>query len=122
LRNFIQSVSAADLKLDLLLTFFLLGLTGQSKTFAKEVRAIVPLAKGTEDLFCYKFRLLERADRRQFFSETCQFDCNCELCALPDDLSNNLDTKIMLANDAAKYLERFFARKEPECDSRRSVS
>jgi hypothetical protein len=33
--------------------------------------------------------------------------CNCELCALPDDLSDALDTKIESVNKAAKYLDRF---------------
>jgi hypothetical protein len=106
-------VSAADLVLDLLLKcFFLLHFSGQSKTFAQEIRAIVPLAKGTEVLFAYQLRLRKRAERREFLWKAYKFHCNCELCALPDDLSNALDTKIELASNAAEYLDRFYARKE----------
>jgi hypothetical protein len=78
------------------------------------VRTIVPLAKGTEVLFSYPYGLRERAERRRHISEAYTFDCNCELCALPDDASNALDTKIKLANEASEYLDRFFARKEPD--------
>jgi hypothetical protein len=104
-------VSATDLNPDLLLN---LRFSGQSKTFAQEVRAIVPLAKGTEVLFTYQFSLLERAERRQYTSKAFRFECNCELCALPDDLSNALDTKIKLAKEASEYLDRFLGRKEPD--------
>jgi hypothetical protein len=114
LRNFVQSVSAADLRLDLLLILFLLGFSRESKTFAQEVRAIIPLAKGTEVLFNYQFSLLERAERRESLSKSYQFDCSCELCTLPDDLSNALDTKIKLANEASEYLDRFLRQREPD--------
>jgi hypothetical protein len=78
------------------------------------VRAIVPLAKGTEVLFTYQFSLLERAERRQYTAKAFKFECNCELCALPDDVSNALDTKIKLANEASEYLDRFLHRQEPD--------
>jgi hypothetical protein len=71
------------------------------------MRAIVPLPKGTEVLFSYKECLSDRATRRDSYRNFA-FVCNCELCALPDDLSNALDIKIKKANDAADYLERFF--------------
>jgi hypothetical protein len=76
------------------------------------MRAIVPLPKGTEVLFSYKECLRDRATRRDSYRNLA-FVCNCEMCALPDDLSNALDIKIKKANDAADYLERFFKPQFP---------
>jgi hypothetical protein len=95
---------AADI---FLFGFFLV----KRKSCAEEVRAIVPLPKGTEVLFPYQVALRDRAGRRASL-KSYGFVCNCELCALPDDLSNALDTKINLANNASDYLGRFFERQE----------
>jgi hypothetical protein len=73
----------------------------------------VSLPKGTEVLSSYNLNMAGRAARRE--SLKCYgFECNCELCALPDDLSNALDVKIKLANDAAAYLYRFYELEEDD--------
>jgi hypothetical protein len=69
------------------------------------VRAIVPLPKGTEVLFPYRASLRSRAQRQESLKDY-GFLCNCEICALPDRLSNALDTKIKLVNDASEYMDR----------------
>jgi hypothetical protein len=71
------------------------------------VRAIVPLAKGTEVLFSYMPHLHDRAARRESL-DSYGFVCNCELCALPDHLSNALDTKIKKARIARRHVKRFY--------------
>jgi hypothetical protein len=50
--------------------------------------------------------------RRHVLEEHYGFVCNCELCALPDDLSNALDKKFKLAHDANVYMTRFWKREE----------
>jgi hypothetical protein len=72
------------------------------------VRAIVPLPKGTELFYSYNLGLLDRAGRRKSLEHRHEFVCHCELCALPDDLSNALDAKINQAFDTALYLSRFY--------------
>jgi hypothetical protein len=59
-------------------------------------------------LFTYLSDLLDRAGRRESLVNKHRFVCNCELCALPDDLSNAFDTKIKLANEASDRLDRFY--------------
>jgi hypothetical protein len=78
------------------------------------MRAIVPLSKGTEVLFNYHPALDDRAKRRERLSKYNAFVCQCELCALPDDLSNALDVKIKQANDAYSYVNRFFDGEEDD--------
>jgi hypothetical protein len=92
--------------------FLLFGFSHQSKTFAQEVRAIVLLPKGTEVLFPYNPALDVRAERRERLAKRYGFVCQCELCALPDDLSNALDVKIKQANDAYAYVDRYLHHKE----------
>jgi hypothetical protein len=58
-------------------------------------------------LFTYKQELLDRAGRRESLSKIHGFLCNCELCALPDDRSNALDTKIRMADEADADLHYF---------------
>jgi hypothetical protein len=82
------------------------------KSCAEEVRAIVPLAKDTEVHYPYKPSLRDRAERRQLLLEKYGFMCYCELCSLPDDLSNALDNKIKLVNVAADNLDRLY--EDPE--------
>jgi hypothetical protein len=86
-------------------------LSRKSKTFAREMRATVPLAKGTEVLYCFSQSLLDRAGRRDMVKNY-GFVCNCELCALPDDLSIALDNKIRQAREAADYLKLFCGREQ----------
>jgi hypothetical protein len=86
-------------------------LSNQSETCAEEVRAIVPLPKGTEVFFPYQPSLEDRAGRREGL-ERYGFVCNCEMCGLPDDLSDALDKKIKLAKDAQDYLIRFCEQQE----------
>jgi hypothetical protein len=93
--------------------FFPPGFSRQSKTFAQEVRAIVPLPKGTEVFYSYNLGLLDRAGRRKSLDRY-QFVCNCELCALPDDFSNALDSKINQSFDTALYLSRFYKGEEDD--------
>jgi hypothetical protein len=73
----------------------------KSKTFAQEVRAIVPLSKGTEVHLTYKEgHLSDREGRQQLLAKECGFVCKCELYSLPDVLSSALDMKINLVNEA----------------------
>jgi hypothetical protein len=62
--------------------------------------------------------MVVRAARRASL-ECYGFVCNCELCALPNDRSKALDTKIKKANDAARYLDRF--SKKEECNAIRAA-
>jgi hypothetical protein len=78
------------------------------------MRAIVPLPKGTEVLFNYNPTLIDRAKRREQLAKRYGFVCQCELCALPDDLSNALDVKIKQAKDAYSYVDRFFDGEEDD--------
>jgi hypothetical protein len=78
---------------------------GKSKTFAQEVRAAVPLPKGTEVHITYKEGIYgDRAARRQVLEKECGFVCKCELCSLPDVLSSALDMKINLVNEADAFM------------------
>jgi hypothetical protein len=113
-----------SLELDLLLTCFFLGFSLERENFARVVRAMIPLPKGTEVLWPYKPSLCSRAVRRESLKRF-GFVCNCELCALPSNLSKALDTKIKLANEAAAYLDHFCIPKltgtVPEADIVRAV-
>jgi hypothetical protein len=78
--------------------------------YALEVRAIVPLAKGTEVFGSYTSKLGfgSRANRRKALEEKGGFVCQCEICTLPDDLSDALDTKITDAMKAGRYINQMF--------------
>jgi hypothetical protein len=93
------------------LIFFSFVFSSPRKRCAEEVRAIVPLPKGSEVFFPYKTSLSSRAERRESLKNY-GFVCNCELCALPIRLSIALDKKIKLAKDAQSYLIRFCERQE----------
>jgi hypothetical protein len=84
------------------------------------VRAIVPLSKGTEILFPYQPSLEDRAERRKSL-ERYGFVCNCEMCGLPDDLSDALDKKIKLLKDADDYLSRLYLYQQKEHDAIRAL-
>jgi hypothetical protein len=75
------------------------------------VRAIVSLSKGTEILFPYQPSLEDRAERRKSL-ERYGFVCNCEICGLPNDLSDALDEKIKLVKDAVLYWNRLYKGQE----------
>jgi hypothetical protein len=107
-------------ELGFLLIVFFLSLV-KSKSFAYEVRAIVPLPKGTEVLYTYQPDLLNRAERQEVILKNFGFVCNCELCALPDDLSGALDVKINLANYATEEFDCFFESEPDEQESIRAL-
>jgi hypothetical protein len=84
------------------------SLTRRSSRCIAEVRAIVPVAKGTEVFYSNSPTLRSRADRRKELEDAHGFVCHCELCTLPDHLSNALDSKIFAAIEANRYIMLMF--------------
>jgi hypothetical protein len=67
---------------------------------------MVPLAKGAEVFYSYMPALGSKADRQKLLNETGGFLCRCEMCTLPDYLSDALDTKIKIAIGARLYINQ----------------
>jgi hypothetical protein len=78
-----------------------------------ELRAEVPIPKGSEIFFSYQPSIHIRARRREQL-KCYGFDCHCEMCALPDPLSDALDAKINMANDALEFVFKFLYGKEDD--------
>jgi hypothetical protein len=72
------------------------------ENFAYELRAVAPIAKGSEIFFSY-LRLMRVRDERRGLLNKYGFICHCEMCALPDRLSDALDAKINLVKDASTF-------------------
>jgi hypothetical protein len=88
-----------------------------------EIRAVVHIPKGTEILRSYLPTLYGRAERQEYL-ETYKILCQCESCALPDDSSDTLDSRIhairsaeLFVEDASKKDCRSKSKKELESDS-----
>jgi hypothetical protein len=70
-----------------------------------EIRALVPIAKGSEIfLNTYKQIYSTRATRQGIFLQEYHFICRCEVCTLLDHLSDARDAKFELAADAADFI------------------
>jgi hypothetical protein len=67
---------------------------------------MVPLAKGTEVLSSILPTLEPRAVRQKILKNARGFVCYCEVCILPDHLSNALDAKIKAAIEADLYIAK----------------
>jgi hypothetical protein len=76
-----------------------------------EIRALVPIAKGSEVFTTYKSIFEVRATRRESLMSY-GFFCQCEVCGLPDHLSDARDAKLKSAKDALDFLQDIlFSRK-----------
>jgi hypothetical protein len=77
-----------------------------------ELRAVHPLAKGAEAFISYINPLSVRSSRQEQLRSRYGFECQCEMCALPDDLSRSLDVKMKSAIKALIFLDRIRNRQE----------
>jgi hypothetical protein len=77
-----------------------------------EIRALAPIAKGSEIFFAYKEICSVRSARRQSLMNYA-FDCRCEVCGLPDHLSDARDAKLKSANEAISFLWGICAGRRP---------
>jgi hypothetical protein len=70
------------------------------------MRALVPIAKGSEIFInaCDYYIFDSRPARRKNIAREYDFVCQCEVCTLPDHLSDARDAKLWLAGDASDFI------------------